>query len=297
MLKIVKSSVYSFDNSKPVAVGEKPVEQKKTENAEETPKEPVLTPEEEERLLAAEQEKLRRDEIKRFEAAVKQRSDEVILAKTAELEQMYSVILANGKNDAERMTEDAKVKAKAIMDAAEAEAQNIRRQAEQQGFNTGFEAGKKDAAEKCGKYLEAAARLLSEINSRKEAYYISHEYELCTTVLDMVKKITMAEIKTDSGVIDRIIANAAKNFRNSDYVKISVCRGEVSREMVTDKDFVKSLIPFIPEIEIEELDPEDAPPGTVVLDNGSEIIDASVPTQLDFLKEIMKNSRGGAGEE
>ena len=104
MLKIVKSSVYSFDNSKPVAVGEKPAEQKKTENAEETPKEPVLTPEEEERLLAAEQEKLRRDEIKRFEAAVKQRSDEVILAKTAELEQMYSVILTNGKNDAERMT-------------------------------------------------------------------------------------------------------------------------------------------------------------------------------------------------
>ena len=48
---------------------------------------------------------------------------------------------------------------------------------------------------------------------------------------------------------------------------------------------------------MEELDPLDAPPGTVILDNGSEIIDASIPTQLDFLKEIMKSAHGDKEDE
>ena len=45
-----------------------------------------------------------------------------------------------------------------------------------------------------------------------------------------------------------------------------------------------------------ELD-EDAEEGTVIVDNGSEIVDAGVPTQLEFLKEIMRTTRGEGGSE
>lgn len=293
MLKIVKSKVYSFDSSKLVPVGEQP---KEAEPIPE-PEEHIPTPEEIAAQKEAERAKRLEDETKRFNEAVIKRSDGIIAAKKKKMDEDYEKIVAAGRNSAEKMIEDARSKTRAVFEATDEECKKLRERAEKEGFEAGFEAGKADAVKKCDKYLETAGALLSEINAKKEAYYISHEYELCETVLDMVKKITLSEIKTDPEVIDRIAANAAKSFRNSDYVKISLAKGEASRKFVTDKEFVKTLIPFIPEIDVEELDPEDAPPGTVVLDNGSEIIDASVPTQLDFLKEIMKNSHGGEEEK
>ncbi|MGN1106330.1 MAG: hypothetical protein ACI4RH_06730 [Huintestinicola sp.] len=293
MLKIVKSKVYNFDSSKLVPVGEQ--EQKKSKPVPEEIPQP--TPEE----IAAKEEALRakrlEEETKRFNQAVIKRSEELILARKKQMDEDYERIVTAGKNSADKMIEDARSKTKAVFAATEEECERLREKSRKEGFEAGFEAGKEEALKKCEKYLETAGALLSEINSKKEAYYISHEYELCETVLDMVRKIILSEIKTDPEVIDRIAANAARSFRNSDYVKISVAQGEASRKFVTDKEFIKSLIPFIPEIEIEELDPLDTPPGTVVLDNGSEIIDASIPTQLEFLKEIMKNSHKEEQEE
>lgn len=293
MLKIVKSKVYNFDSSKLVPVGEQ--EQKKSKPVPEEIPQP--TPEE----IAAKEEALRakrlEEETKRFNQAVIKRSEELILARKKQMDEDYERIVTAGKNSADKMIEDARSKTKAVFAATEEECERLREKSRKEGFEAGFEAGKEEALKKCEKYLETAGALLSEINSKKEAYYISHEYELCETVLDMVRKIILSEIKTDPEVIDRIAANAARSFRNSDYVKISVAQGEASRKFVTDKEFIKSLIPFIPEIEIEELDPLDAPPGTVVLDNGSEIIDASIPTQLEFLKEIMKNSHKSEQED
>lgn len=288
MLKIVKSRVYNYDTSKPVPVGEP--EPKPVEPVEEEQEEEQISPEELARIAELERQKKLEEDAKRFNEAVIKRSEEIIGAKKAQMEAEYKRLVNSGYNNAERLISDAKAKTKAVLDAAEEECVRIKQKAEISGFEAGFEAGKNEAMKTCEKYLEAAAKLLAEINAKKEAYYISNEYEMCETVMDMVKKITMEEVKTDPSVIDRICKNAAKNFRNSDYLKITLAKGEASKALVTDKEFLKSLIPYIPEIEIEELDIEDAPPGTVVLDNGSEIIDASIPTQLDFLREIMRSS-------
>ncbi|MBQ7782802.1 MAG: hypothetical protein IJ368_02425 [Oscillospiraceae bacterium] len=290
MLKIVKSRVYSFD-SKPVQVGEIiPEETKSIAQAEE---EEQPSPEELARIAEEERKRKLEEDAKRFNEAVIKRSDEIVAAKMKAMQANYQRLIDSGNANAERMLEDAKVKTRAVFEAANEECERLKELSRREGFEAGFEAGRTEAMKKCEKYLEAAAQLLTEINAKKEAYYISHEYELCETVMDMVRKITMNEIKTDPSVIDRICRNAAKNFRNSDYLKISVSKGEASKELITDSEFVKSLIPYIPEIEIEELEPEEAPAVTVELDNGSEIIDASVPTQLDFLREIMKSTRGG----
>ncbi|MBQ7981531.1 MAG: hypothetical protein IJ305_07985 [Oscillospiraceae bacterium] len=142
--------------------------------------------------------------------------------------------------------------------------------------------------------MDASGKLLSEINSRKEAYYISNEDELRTTVFEMVKKITRAELAADPKIIEGIIAEAAKNFRNSDYIKITLAEDDLTEKFRTDEKLIKEIIPFIPEVEIEFDD--EAEEGTVILDNGSEIVDAGIPTQLDFLKEILNNTRGKTEE-
>lgn len=286
MLKVVKSRVYNIDTAKPVALGE-PLPAPVTEDKD---AEKELTPEEIERLRQQEIARKLEEETRRFNEAVIKRSDDIIEAKRRQIEAEAQRVIGEAEREADRLLSDAKSKTKAVFDAANEECERLKELSRKEGFEAGFESGRTEAMKKCEKYLEAAAKLLAEINAKKEAYYISNEYELCETVMDMVRKITLAEIKTDPEVIDRICKNAAKNFRNSDYLKISVSKGEASARLVSDAQFVKSLIPFIPEIEIEELEPEDAPEGTVVLDNGSEIIDASVPTQLEFLKEILRSS-------
>lgn len=286
MLKIVKSKVYNLDYSKPVALGKPepaPAPVKETES--EPAPEDIARSEAENARLRAEEEK------KRFNEAVIKRSDELVRAHKEKMKAEYDRLISSGNAHAERLIEDAKSKTRAVFAATDEECARLKEKSRMEGFEAGFEAGKAEAMKECSKYLDAAAKLISEINSHKEAYYVSNEAQLCDTVMDMVKKIVLAEIKTDPAVIDRICVNAAKSFRNSDYLKISLAKGEASAKFVCDKDFVKGLIPFIPEIEIEELDPQDVPAGTVVLDNGTEIIDASIPTQLEFLREIVRGSQ------
>ncbi|MDE7289552.1 MAG: hypothetical protein K2N71_08665, partial [Oscillospiraceae bacterium] len=88
---------------------------------------------------------------------------------------------------------------------------------------------------------------------------------------------------------------AAKNFRYSDYIKIILKEEEMTERFKTDEKLISKIIPFIPDIEI--VFDEDTEDGTIVLDNGSEIVDASIPTQLDFLKEILNNTRGVSDDD
>lgn len=228
-------------------------------------------------------------EEKRFNDTVNAEVRRIIEMRSAELEQQRINILDAANKAAKATAEDAKKTTAAVLERASKECAILKEKAKAEGFKEGFGEGKKQSMEKCSKYIDASAQLLSDINAHKDAYYISNEKELRETLFLMVQKITKAELKTDPAVIERIIADAAKGFRNSDYIKISLADGEVSREIKTDEKLIKKLIPFIPDIDVEIL--PDAEEGTVILDNNEEIVDASVPTQLDFLKEILKNTR------
>ena len=211
--------------------------------------------------------------------------EELLNQKEAELSEKEQFL----NSEYERLMKEAEEKSKALFEEtiknAEADAEIIRKTAAEKGYSEGNEKSKATAE----KYLSAAAELVSQATAQKEAYYISHKDELIETACFLAEKLIATKLSEDKSVIANIAANAAKDFRNSERVKISLAAADISAEATADIDYLKSLIKGIPDIEIEIL--ENAKTGTVVLDNGSEIIDASVPTQLDFLKEIMENSR------
>ena len=286
MLKVVKPSQAVFDYNNKVAIDNTVVMPEPPDDSDEF----LSFREKKEREEEERQRKLR--EQVETESRIQR---EIEAGVERQMNERHMVI--NGERD--RILEEAHQQAETIIAEAKTAAMHYLRQAENDnaiaaekarkaGYTDGFASGKKESLAKCETYLKAAAGFLDEINSRKEAYYISNREEMKETVLELVKKITLQEIKTDPRIIEGIIAQAAKNFRNSDYVKISLANGEVAQKLRTDANFVKELIPFIPDIEIEVLN--EAEDNTVILDNGSEIIDASVPTQLDFLREIVKNT-------
>lgn len=281
---IVKSRIYNFETDRPVTINNEVYIP--TEGATEVDE--VALAEARKR----DEQQRREQEENRIQSIVDERVRKALEQSKAQIDAYANDITQRATAQAEGIKADAKQTTIAVLEKATKEADAIKEQAKQQGYKEGFEKGNSEATAKCEKYVDASAKFLAEINAKKEAYYMSHEALLKETVFDMVKKITLAELDSDDKMIERIIVNASKSFRNSDYIKISLLEGDVSREFVSDAEFINKLIPFVPEIEIEYLNPEEAEKGTVILDNDKEIIDASVPTQLEFLKEIIKNQRG-----
>mgnify|MGYP004605402379 CR=1 FL=1 len=286
MLKVVKPSQAVFDYNNKVAIDNTVVMPEPPEDSDEflSFREKKEREEEERQRKLREQVETESRIQREIEAGVERQMNERHMVINGERDR----ILEEAHNQAETIIAEAKTAAMHYLRQAENDNAIAAEKARKAGYTDGFASGKKESLAKCETYLKAAAGFLDEINSRKEAYYISNREEMKETVLELVKKITLQEIKTDPTIIEGIIAQAAKNFRNSDYVKISLANGEVAQKLRTDANFVKELIPFIPDIEIEVLN--EAEDNTVILDNGSEIIDASVPTQLDFLREIVKNT-------
>lgn len=300
MLKIVRGVMPVYGMGEPVVISNKvyiPSEEPEEEEADTTEAEQQISMEqllEEQRL--EEQRRKEEEEAKerRIREEIEIRFAQLVSEHKASMERERDEIIDQAKRQAEAMSSDARAATISVINKAEKECIKLKELARQEGhtegYNEGYATGKEESIEKYKKFIDAAGKLLGEINSRKEAYYISNEEEMRDTVFELVQKITAAEIKTDPRVIDGIIGEAAKNFRNSDYIKITLAEDGISERYLTDEKLMRDIIPYIPEIEIE-IDDE-AEEGTVILDNGSEIVDAGIPTQLDFLKEILKNTRG-----
>ena len=290
MLKIVRSYQTAYEMGEPVTIDNTVYIPTEDEETGEVISAEEMRRREEQKAAeqkAAEEYRINTEVDKRLRVALAERS--------AQLEKERAEIIEQAKKEAAAITADTKAATMAVMEKAQNECVVLKEQAKQEGYNEGFAQGREESLEKYKRYIDASGKLLSEINSRKEAYYISNEEELRTTVFEMVKKITRAELVSDPGIIEGIIGEAAKNFRNSDYIKVTLAEDEMTEKFRTDEKLIKEIIPFVPEIEIEFDD--EAEEGTVILDNGSEIVDAGVPTQLEFLREILSNTRGKAEDD
>ena len=286
MLKIVRGLGPVYGNAEPVVIDNRvfiPTEDEETGE--------VISPEEQRRI----EDEERAERERRIQEEVDARVAQVLNDRSEALERERKKIIEDARNEAASITADAKAATMAVIDRANNECVKIKEIARQEGHTQGFAEGKEESLDKYKKYIDAAGNLLSEINARKEAYYISNEEDLRATVFEVAQKVVHAELKASPEVIENILADAAKNFRNSDYIKIILKEEEMTERFKTDEKLINKIIPFIPDIEI--VFDEDTEEGTIVLDNGSEIVDASIPTQLDFLKEILNNTRGVSDED
>ncbi len=217
----------------------------------------------------------------RFEARIKELKDDFELQQRKALEEIETTkgkVLFFANKNAEKIAEDARIQASILKDNSKKE-----------GYADGYEKGKAEAYSQFNDRLNAIETILNEVQKSKLMLYDKNENELLDLVFSLVEKITYAEIRSEKNVIFDIVKQALKTFRTSEYVKISIANTNISKDIQFDVEFVKKLAGNIPEIEIEILN--DAPEGTIILDNKSEIIDASIPTQLGLLSEIINQNR------
>ena len=233
--------------------------------------------------LAAELE-LRLQLLQEREADAERRQQELAALKEQYIEQGKALML-DAKTRAESIVSEANEKAAAIVADAEAQKDGVFIKARAEGF----EQGKKDGVEAClaeGRdVLDSAKAFAESINSEKEALFAQYERDIYDTVMTIANKITLDSLTAkDSTVVKKLIKKAAKDFRNTERIRITLDKNGATEELAADYEYLKELCGGVQHVEVELL--PDAEPGTVIVESGGEIVDAGIQTQLRMIQEL-----------
>ena len=266
------------------------------EQEAEVQEEPAEQPQSEEAVKAAKEAK-REKEIAKKEEMLAKREGELI-TKERELEKLKGELAALKEQYIEQGKEviiEAKRRADDILDNAEQQANDIRADAEQNREGVyikaraeGFEQGKKDGVAAClaeGQgILDEAREFTDRINEEKNELFARYEKEIYETVMEIANKVTMNSMAVKDGTAaKKLIKKAAKDFRNSQLIRITLDENGATTELAGDYEYLKEIC-ACENVEVELI--ADASPGTVIVDNGEEITDAGIQTQLKMIKEL-----------
>ena len=215
-------------------------------------------------------------------------ADEASAKHRQELEQEKEKITSYYREQGEKALADAREKAQKILSETEQQAQDYAAQAKAQAeaiFEKSRSDGYAAGLDKCRDMLSEIKRLSEQMVSDRAELFDSYEVEIFDTVMEIVNRITLNSLgQKDKAVIKKTIKEAGKSFRGSEYVKLTLSKTDVSEEMAADTDYFKKLFTNVKNVEVEVL--KDAPSGTVIIDNGSEITDAGIQTQLKMIEEL-----------
>lgn len=261
--------------------GRQQVQQQTAQPVPEVPAAPTK-----EELLRQAQQRLEQKaaELSARELKLKQEEQSLEDMKSRCIEQGKEVIL-EAKRRADTIISTANDNASQIISDAETNRDSVFIKAKAEGF----EQGKKDGQDAClaaGRDILDEARSYAErINSEKEKLFADYEKDIYDTVMEIANKVTLDSITAkDSTAIRRLIKKAAKEFRNCERIKITLKDNGANQELTGDYEYLKQLCGGIPNIEVELL--PDVDEGTVIVDNGSEIVDAGIQTQLRMIQEL-----------
>ena len=186
----------------------------------------------------------------------------------------------------EAKTEADKIRAQAEQDAKTA-AEEARSQGHAEGEKKGYDEGYVKALKKCKDTLIELKSLAEQVTADKTEVMMQYEHQLFDTIFDIAQRVTLGALgQKEKGVITRMIREAGKKYRASKNVKLTLSKLDVSEEADIDEQLLTDVFRGCDNVEIEIL--EDAPAGTLMIDDGAEITDASVMTQLKMVEQLGK---------
>lgn len=198
------------------------------------------------------------------------------------------------------------VQAEKILEAARIEAELIKNNAyeegftegKQDGYNTGFDTGMREGMEEGQKgYMQKVTELeevvkayIEDVQLEKDKILESHMDDLKDIALAVGEKIVRISLKSDPRVVERMIIAATDKLRKTAWAKIYVgSMGENGTDFKADPKFLQQLEHLSDNVKIVLMDGVE--PGTCIVERPEEIIDVSVSTQLENIREIMNNAR------
>ena len=214
-------------------------------------------------------------------------SEEFVLRARAKATEIYE----QTKEIAQKTVQEAREEADGILKNAREEAVKLGENSKQRGYDEGvkqgYDEGYMKALKKCKDSLVELKELAEKVTEDKTELLMQYERQLFDTIFDIAQRVTLGALgQKDKGVITRMIQEAGKKYKASKTVKITLSKLDVSDEAEIDEQLLKDVFRNCENVDIEIL--EDAPAGTLMIDDGAEITDASVMTQLKMVEQLGK---------
>lgn len=197
--------------------------------------------------------------------------------------------------------DESYAQAKAVISAARLEARDILEEAKRAGLKAGEEEGYEKGIEKAREeYSLRFEAEFTKLQGRIEEYVRDMEHvkeglleqyidDLKSIALAIGEKIVQTSLKSSSDVVERMILSATARLKKASWAKIYIGKGQDVLDIKGDTDFLRELGRLSDNVKIIMMEEEEA--GTCIVELPGEVIDMSVGTQLENIKEILNNAR------
>lgn len=199
---------------------------------------------------------------------------------------MEEEILSNARRQADKILADARE-----------QAEILREQGYRQGMEEGYTEGTRRAFEEHRETLDTELHTLrrnirevvADVSIEKEKLLEQYIDDLKRISLAVAEKIIQTSLQSSGDIIKRMIISATDKMQRKQWAKIYVTKCETGISMEVDTEFLDALSKLSDNVKLITMD--NGEPGTCIIELPDEIIDASVSTQLENIKDILNNVR------
>ncbi len=192
---------------------------------------------------------------------------------------------------------EAEAEARRILKEAKEQAEFLRDEAYREGLEEGRKQGLQEAYEEQRVIMDQEIRALQRnmadviqsISREKEKIIENSVDDLKKISLSVAEKIIQTSIQSSGDIVKRMILAATDKMKKRQWAKIYVTKCNTGVSMEVDTEFLEALSRLSDNVKIITLDQEEE--GTCIIELPDEIVDASVGTQLENIKDIINNAR------
>ncbi|MEY8337037.1 FliH/SctL family protein [Lachnospiraceae bacterium 62-35] len=205
------------------------------------------------------------------------------------------------QQEADHILEEARKEAEWICMEARARVEKELKAAHEEGFQEGYNAGylegRKKAEKDCQEEFQNALaafqmdmrQALSSVERAKENCLHTYLDELKDCAVAVGEKVIHISLKSSGEVIKQMIISATEKRKKTAWVKIYIDKCDYDMMMEADADILDELSHLSDNIKFIVMDKEDR--GNCIIEMPEEIVDVSVNTQIENIKDILENVR------
>lgn len=205
------------------------------------------------------------------------------------------------KKEAQEALEEAKREAQEILERARAQAEEDLAAAKEEGYRTGYGTGYREGMargeaecrenykEKLAAFESDMRRALGSVETAKENCLRRYLDELKDCAIAIGEKVIHISLRSSGEVIKKMIVSATEKLKKTAWVKIYINKCDYDMMMETDADILDELSHLSDNIKFIVMDKEER--GNCIIEMPEEIVDVSVSTQIENIKDILENVR------
>ena len=197
------------------------------------------------------------------------------------------------------MLRDAAERAEKIINRANLEAEQIKKEAYDEGYNTGHQEGMADghrAAQQQAeadfkmtieKYQSAVAHSIIQIGEEREESFHRYLDELKDVAIAVAEKVIHISLETSGEIIKRMIIAEVEKMKKTEWIKIYIDKFDYEQLLSVDEDVAADLARISDNVKFVVQDKESL--GYAVIETPSEMIDIGVSSQIDNIRENLNS--------